>query len=103
MKKIIALILVLTLCTFAFAACGGKDTDETPDNNQGNTETPDNNQGNTETPDNNQGNNNTPVENTYTLAIAIQSVEITGRSTKLGTNVIALVYNAEGKIVAADS
>lgn len=91
MKKIIALILVLSLSLFAFAACGKKNKGETPDNNQGTTETP----------DNNQGNNNTPVENTYTLAIAIQSVEITGRSTKLGTNVIALVYNAEGKIVAA--
>ena len=83
MKKIIALILVLSLSLFAFAACGGKNKGETPDNTQGNT--------------------NTPVENTYTLAIAIQSIEIAGRngSTKLGTNVIALVYNAEGKIVAA--
>ena len=56
MKKIIALILVLTLTLFAFASCGKKNKDETPDNNQGTTETPDNNQGNT----GNQGTTNNP-------------------------------------------
>ena len=88
MKKIIALILVLTLSLFAFAACGKKNNEETPDNNQGNTNTDNNNE-------------QTPAEKTYTLSIVTDD----GLKTvsKGGATVIALalVYDAEGKIVAA--
>ena len=80
MKKIIALILVLTLCTFAFAACGGKDTDETPDNNQGNTNT-----------------ENTPVEKNYTVAIAVETV-VSGL--KVSNYAVVLVLDEANKIAA---
>ena len=88
MKKIIALILVLTLSVFAFAACGKKNNNETPDNNQGNTNTDNNNE-------------QTPAEKTYTLSIVTD--EGLKTVSKGGATVIALalVYDAEGKIVAA--
>ena len=79
MKKIIALILVLTLSIFAFAACGNKDKDETPDN------TPD-------TP-------NTPVEKNYTLALAVETT--VGEDNKVSNYVAVLVLDEANKIVAA--
>ena len=108
MKKIIALILVLTLCTLAFAACGGNDKDETPDNNQGNTnvETPDNNQGNNNgNNDNNDdnGNNggNVATEPTYYLALVTDGGFGTISKSKVTNITLAIVFDAEGKIVAA--
>ena len=80
MKKIIALVLVLTLSLFAFAACGGKDKG---DNNDNNTD------------------NNTPAEKTYTLATATISKELSGRSSKIANNFVVIVFDADGKIVAA--
>ena len=78
MKKIIALILVLTLSLFAFAACGKKDKG---DNNEGN---------NNETP-------NTPAEKTYTLALA---VDTTVSGSKVTNYAVALVLDEANKIVA---
>ena len=79
MKKIIALVLVLTLSLFAFAACGGKDKGDNNDNND----------------------NNTPAEKTYTLSIVTD--DGLSKVSKGGATVIALalVYDADGKIVAA--
>ena len=76
MKKIIALVLVLTLSLFAFAACGGKDKGDNNDNN-------------------------TPAEKTYTLSIVTD--DGLSKVSKGGATVIALalVYDADGKIVAA--
>ena len=75
MKKIIALVLVLTLSLFAFASCGNKD--------KGN------------------NNDNTNTDKTYTLSIAVD--EGLGTVSKGGATVIALalVTDADGKIVAA--
>ena len=108
MKKIIALILVLTLCTLAFAACGGDDKDETPDNNQGNTnvETPDNNQGNNNgNNDNNDDNGNNggsvATEPTYYLALVTDGGFGTISKSKVTNITLAIVFDAEGKIVAA--
>ncbi len=47
MKKIISLVLILTLSVFAFAACGGKDNDD----------------------------ENTPVEKNYSLAIGVATAQ----------------------------
>ena len=108
MKKIIALILVLTLSLLSFAACGKKDKNETPDNNQGTTETPDNNQGNTETPDNNdQGNTETPDNNdqptapTYYLSLVTDGGFGKISKSKVTNITLAIVFDAEGKIVVA--
>ena len=108
MKKIIALILVLTLSLFAFASCGKKNKNETPDDNQGTTETPDNNQGTTETPDNNdQGNTETPDNNdqptvpTYYLSLVTDGGFGTISKSKVTNITLAIVFDAEGKIVAA--
>ena len=108
MKKIIALILVLTLSLFAFASCGKKNKNETPDDNQGTTETPDNNQGSTETPDNNdQGNTETPDNNdqptvpTYYLSLVTDGGFGTISKSKVTNITLAIVFDAEGKIVAA--
>ena len=79
MKKIIALILVLSLSLFAFAACGKKNKD---DQNDGNTN---------ETP------NETPVEKTYTLALA---VDTTVSGSKVTNYAVALVLDEANKIVA---
>ena len=77
MKKIIALVLVLTLSLFAFASCGNKDKG------------------------NNNDNTNTNTDKTYTLSIAVD--EGLATVSKGGATVIALalVTDAEGKIVAA--
>ena len=83
MKKIIALILVLSLSLFAFAACGKKNKGETPDNNQGTTETP---------------NNQTPAEKTYTLALAVDTA--IGEDNKVSNYVTTLVLDEANKIVA---
>ena len=101
MKKIIALILVLTLSLFAFASCGKKNKDETPDNNQGTTETPDNNQGNTGNEDNgNNGGNETTVP-TYYLSLVTDGGFGTISKSKVTNITLAIVFDAEGKIVAA--
>ena len=79
MKKILSLVLVFVLALSCFVAC--KDNDETPD-------TPD-------TPD-------TPAVPTYSLAIAVESVELSSRSgKKLGNNFAVVVFDKDGKIVAA--
>ena len=98
MKKIIALILVLTLTLFAFASCGKKNKDETPDNNQGTTETPDNNQGNTGNEGN--GGNETTVP-TYYLSLVTDGGFGTISKNKVTNITLAIVFDAEGKIVAA--
>ena len=98
MKKIIALILVLTLTLFAFASCGKKNKDETPDNNQGTTETPDNNQGNTGNEGN--GGNETTVP-TYYLSLVTDGGFGTISKSKVTNITLAIVFDAEGKIVAA--
>lgn len=76
MKKIIALILVLSLSLLCFVACGNKDKGNNDDNN-------------------------TPTEKTYTLSLAVD--EGLGTVSKGGATVIALalVTDADGKIVAA--
>ena len=73
MKKIIALMLILALSVFAFAACGGNDDDT----------------------------DNTPAEKTYTLSLAVD--EGLATVSKGGATVIALALltDADGKIVAA--
>ena len=117
MKKIIALILVLSLCTLAFAACGGKNNDETPDNNQGNTnvETPDNNGGNNNNDNNNDHNNDNNNDNndegnnggnettapTYYLSLVTDGGFGTISKSKVTNITLALVIDSEGKIVAA--
>lgn len=83
MKKIIALILVLTLSIFAFAACGKKDKGN--ENNE---------------PNNNETNNNetnTPVEKNYTLSLAVETA-IDGL--KVSNYVAVLVLDEANKIVA---
>ena len=77
MKKIIALMLILTLSVFAFAACGGSDDDDTTNDDT------------------------TPAEKTYTLSLAVD--EGLGTVSKGGATVIALALltDADGKIVAA--
>ena len=77
MKKIIALILVLTLSLFAFAACGKKNNDDT--NND----------------------NNTPTEKTYTLSLVTDEGLGSISKNKVTNITLALVYDADGKIVAA--
>ena len=79
MKKIIALILVLTLSLFAFAACGKKDN-----NDENNNETP-----------------NTPAEKTYTLSVVVDNGLETVSKGSATVIALALVYDADGKIVAA--
>ena len=78
MKKIIALILVLSLCTLAFAACGGKNNDENPDNNQGNNNQGDNNQGDNNQGGNNQGNTQTPDYSSVIFTATINGSMPTG-------------------------
>lgn len=80
MKKIIALILVLTLSIFAFAACGKKDNGENNENN------------------NNE--NNTPAEKTYTLSIATDEGFTALSRGGVTVTAVALVTDADGKIVA---
>ena len=75
MKKIIALILVLSLSLFAFAACGKK-------NNDDNNDTP-----------------NTPTEKDYTLALAVDTT--VGEDNKVSNYVAVLVLDEANKIVAA--
>ena len=74
MKKIISLILVLTLSLFAFAACGKKD---------------------------NNDENNTPAEKTYTLSVVVDKGLETVSKGSATVIALALVYDADGKIVAA--
>ena len=93
MKKIIALILVLSLSVFAFAACGGKDKDN--NDNQGTTETPDNNN------NNNNNNEQTPAEKSYTLSIVVDEGLKTVSKGSATVIALALLYDADGKIVAA--
>ena len=78
MKKIIALILVLSLSLFAFAACGGKNKGENNDNN-----------------------NETPAEKSYTLSIVVDEGLKTVSKGSATVIALALVYDADGKIVAA--
>ena len=78
MKKIIALILVLSLSLFCFAACK-KDKDDTNNDNN--------------------DNNNVPTEKTYSLAIAVDSS--VGEDNKVTNYVAVLVLDADSKIVAA--
>ena len=81
MKKIIALILVLTLSVFCFAACK---KDKNPD-----PQTP--------TPQNPQ----TPVEKTYTLSLAVDEGLSSVSRGGVTVTALALVTDADGKIVAA--
>ncbi|MBQ7343557.1 MAG: hypothetical protein IJW53_02195 [Clostridia bacterium] len=70
MKKIISLVLILTLSVFAFAACGGKD---------------------------NKDDENTPVEKNYSLAIGVATTQ---SGAKVTNTVAALVIGEDGKIVS---
>lgn len=103
MKKIIALILVLTLSLFAFASCGKKNKDN-PDDKGNNVVNPDNNQGNNEN-NNNNGNNenngNQTTGNTYYLALVTDGGFGSISKNKVTNITLALVIDAEGKIVAA--
>ena len=101
MKKIIALILVLTLTLFAFASCGKKNKGETPDNNQGTTETPDNNQGNTGNENNGGNGGNETTVPTYYLSLVTDGGFGTISKSKVTNLTLAIVFDAEGKIVAA--
>ena len=74
MKKIIALVLVLTLSLFAFAACGGKDKGD-----------------------------NTPAEKTYYLSLAVEGAgdaSLSYGTYEVSPHVAAVVTDADGKIVA---
>ena len=74
MKKIIALVLVLTLSLFAFAACGGKDKGD-----------------------------NTPAEKTYYLSLAVEGAgdaSLSYGTYEVAPHVAAVVTDADGKIVA---
>ncbi len=90
MKKILSLILVLVLAlscfTMLFACTPADNGDKNNDNS-----------------DNNGNNdNNVPATPTYSVAIAAESVALTSRSGgKLGNNFAVVVFDAEGKIVAA--
>ena len=94
MKKIIALMLILTLSVFAFAACGGDDDEDTT--NTDNTTTDDT------TNDDTTNDDNAPEAKTYTLSIAVddgfKTVSNKGASTVIA---LALLTDSEGKIVAA--
>ena len=98
MKKIIALILVLSLSLFAFAACGGKNKGENNED-QGTTQNPENNNNNNNNNDNN--NEQTPAEKSYTLSIVTDGGFGAISKNKVTNITLALVYDAEGKIVAA--
>jgi hypothetical protein len=74
MKKIIALVLVLTLSLFAFAACGGKDKGD-----------------------------DTPAEKTYYLSLAVEGAgdaSLSYGTYEVAPHVAAVVTDADGKIVA---
>ena len=73
MKKIIALMLVLSLA-FCFVACKKEEEkkEETP----------------------------APVEVTYTLATATISKELSGRSSKIANNFAVVIFDAAGKVVS---
>jgi hypothetical protein len=75
MKKIIALVLVLTLSLFAFAACGGKDKGDNNDDK-------------------------TPAEKNYSLAIGVATTQSAKDSAEISNTVAALIIDAENKIVA---
>jgi hypothetical protein len=105
MKKIIALILVLTLSLFAFASCGKKNKDN-PDDQGNNVVNPDNNQGNNENNNNNnngnnENNGNQTTGNTYYLALVTDGGFGSISKNKVTNITLALVIDAEGKIVAA--
>ena len=79
MKKILSLILVLVLSLACLASCAN------PGTGDGN------------------GDENDNTANTYTVAIATESVELSSRSgSKLGNNFAVVVFDKDGKIVAAD-
>ena len=104
MKKIIALILVLTLSLFTFVACGDDNpsTDnggQTPDNGG---QTPDNG-GQTpddgeQTPDDGE---QTPDDDKYYLVLVADNGFGKISKSKLTNITLALVIDADGKIVAA--
>ena len=86
MKRILSLVLILALLCTLFA-CGKKNPDNTPDNGNDN--------GTTETPDN----GNTTTEKTYSFVVVVDSALGKGKKT---TNIgLALVLDADNKIVAA--
>ena len=79
---IVAAVLVVCLGVVLFFVLGGNKTPETP---------------NDETPG-----NNTPVEKTYYLATATISKELASRGgSKIANNFAVVVFDADGKIVAA--
>ena len=72
MKKIISILLVLSLSLLALVACGGG----------------------------NQGGNETPAEKSYTLVVVVDSA-VNATSNKVSNTALALVIDADNKIVAA--
>lgn len=91
MKKIIALILVLTLSLFCFVACK-------KDNGDTNTPTGDETPGNNNDSNNNDG-NTTPTAKNYSVVIATDSAF--GKGGKVTNVGLVLVIGEDGKIVAA--
>ena len=89
MKKILSLLLVLTMVLCAFVAC----TPATPDAGNNNTDNGNNNT------DNGNNDNNTPTEKTYTLALAVDTAF--GKGNKVSNTALVLVLDADNKIVAA--
>ena len=89
MKKILSLLLVLTMVLCAFGAC----TPATPDAGNNNTDNGNNNT------DNGNNDNNTPTEKTYTLALAVDTAF--GKGNKVSNTALVLVLDADNKIVAA--
>jgi hypothetical protein len=83
MKKILSLLLVLTMVLCAFVAC----TPATPD------------AGNNNTDNGNNNTDNTPAEKTYTLALAVDTT--IGKNNKVSNTALVLVIDADNKIVAA--
>ena len=85
MKKIISIVLLLSVLALALVGCANNNS-----NNNNNNEN-----------NNNENNNNAPAESTYTLAVVVD--EGLATVSKGGATVIALalVWDAEGKIVAA--
>jgi predicted small lipoprotein YifL len=76
MKKILSLLLVLTMVLVAFAACGPQNDGNTPDDTD-----------------------KTPAEKDYTLAIGVVVTESLAKS-KLTETIATIVTDADGKIVA---
>lgn len=72
MKKIIALVLVLSLSLLCFVACGNKDKDNNDDQN-------------------------TPTEKNYTLAIGVATTQ---DGAEVSNTVAALILDSDNKIVA---